>query len=93
MIGIALLGAVHKGRPQSRGRALSSVDILRTRWREHFRCGIHTFWCKKSDFSKLRCVETDKGRGGVSQCGHFADKGGEGQFFAILCVRSLWMAP
>jgi len=32
------------------------------------------------------------GQGGLSQCGHFADKGGRGssKFFAILCVRPLW---
>jgi len=30
--------------------------------------------------------------GGLSQCGHFADKRGS-QFFAILCGRLLWTAP
>jgi len=30
--------------------------------------------------------------GGFSQCGHFADKGSGGQFFAILCGRLLWTA-
>jgi len=29
----------------------------------------------------------------LSQCGHFADKGGGGHFFAILCGRLLWTAP
>jgi len=32
----------------------------------------------------------------LSQCGHFANKGGAGgisQFFAILCRRPLWTAP
>jgi len=28
----------------------------------------------------------DKGKGGLSQCGYFADKGEGGQFFAILWV-------
>jgi len=32
-------------------------------------------------------------RQGVSQCGHFADNGGGGQFFVILCERLLWTAP
>jgi len=30
------------------------------------------------------------GQGRLSQCEHFADKGGEGKFFAILCGRLLW---
>jgi len=29
----------------------------------------------------------------LSQCGHFADKEGGGQFLAILCGRPLWTAP
>jgi len=29
---------------------------------------------------------------GLSQCGHFTDKGGS-QFFAIVCGRLLWTAP
>jgi len=33
------------------------------------------------------------GQGGLSQCGHFSDKGEEGQFLAILCGRLLWTAP
>jgi len=32
-----------------------------------------------------------RGRG-LSQCEHFEDKEGGGQFFAILCGRLLWMA-
>jgi len=35
----------------------------------------------------------NKGEGKLSQCGHFADKGERGQFFAILCGRLLCMAP
>jgi len=35
----------------------------------------------------------DKGVGGLNQCGHFADKGGGGQFFTIFCRRFLWTAP
>jgi len=34
-----------------------------------------------------------RGKVGLSQCGHFADKEGGGQFFAILCERLLWTAP
>jgi len=33
-----------------------------------------------------------RGKGELSQCGHFADKEGGGQFFAILCGRPLWTA-
>jgi len=29
----------------------------------------------------------------LRQCGLFADKGGGGQFFAILCGRILWTTP
>jgi len=29
----------------------------------------------------------------LRQCGHFADKGRGGQFFAILCGRLLWTGP
>jgi len=35
----------------------------------------HFLMQKTSDFSKFGCVRTDKGGGGLSQCGHFADKG------------------
>jgi len=38
------------------------------------------------------CPHGQKGSG-LSQCGHFSDKGGGGQFFAILCGRLLWTAP
>jgi len=40
----------------------------------------------------VRSFSGQEGRG-LSQCGHFSDKGGEGQFFAILCGRLLWTAP
>jgi len=52
---------------------------------------VRTFWCKKiRTFRNLSCVRKDKG---VGQCGHISDKGGEGQFFAILCGRPLWKTP
>jgi len=62
---------------------------------------VRTFWCKKHQiFRNLWCVRTDKG-GGVDKgfCGqvshyrHFVDKGGGGQFLAILGRRHLWMGP
>jgi len=40
--------------------------------------------------STLFGVRTDKERGELNQCEHFADKGG--QFFAILCGRRLYTA-
>jgi len=46
-----------------------------------------TFWCKTFGSFEIYGVSTDKGRG-LS----IADKRGEGQFFAILCGRLLWMA-
>jgi len=48
------------------------------------------FGAKKTfylDFSKFCPYE----QGGLSQFGHFADKGD--QFFAVLCGRPLWTAP
>jgi len=33
-----------------------------------------------------------QGQGGLSQCGHFAEKGGGDLCFAILCGRLLWTA-
>jgi len=41
-------------------------------------------------FRNLWCVRTDKG---VEPVRTFAEKGGGGQFFAILCWRLLWTAP
>jgi len=33
------------------------------------------------------------GQGGLSQCRHFLDKRGGGQFFSVLCERFLRTAP
>jgi len=38
------------------------------------------------------CPHGQGGRG-LSQYGHFSDKGEESKFFAILCGRLLWTAP
>jgi len=67
------LQAVHRRRPQS-GR-LSSADILRTRGEGSISdVNVCTFWCRKiSDFSKL--MACPHGQGGMSQRGHFSDKG------------------
>jgi len=34
-----------------------------------------------------------RGRGLLSQCGHFSDKEEEGQFLSMLCEGLLWTAP
>jgi len=45
------------------------------------------FGAKTPKFSK--CMMSPHGKGELSQCRHFADKGGGegGQFFSILCGR------
>jgi len=37
---------------------------------------VRTLWCKKLGFSKFVVCLHGQGGGGLSQCGHFADKGG-----------------
>jgi len=49
------------------------------------------FGAKTSDFSKF--ILCPHGQGGWSQCGHFADKGKEGQCFVISCGCVLCIAP
>jgi len=52
------------------------------------------FGAKTPDFSKFMvCPHEQGGEGGLSQCGHFTDKGRGGQFFAILWTRPLWTVP
>jgi len=52
---------------------------------------------KNSEFFKMYGVSGvsawARGGGGLGQFGHFADKGKEGQCFAILCGRLLWTVP
>jgi len=51
------------------------------------------FGAKNFGFIEIYGVSVrTKGRE-FNQCGHFADKGVGGQFFAILCGRLLWTAP
>jgi len=79
------LGAVHKRRPQSGG--LSSAD---KEGGGFFRCGRPHFLAQKTpDFSKLMVCSHGQGRRGLSQCGHFADKG-EGSIFRNF-VRTSFM--
>jgi len=59
-----------------------------------FRCGSPRFFVQKLlDFSKFMVCPHGQEKEGLSQRGHFADKGEGGQFFAILCGRLLWTAP
>jgi len=51
---------------------------------------VRTFWYKKLQiFRNLWCVRTDKGGRGLSQYGHFADKGRWRVNFSRFFVRSL----
>jgi len=82
------LRAVHKGRPQSRGGGLSSVDIFGQE--EFFKCGRPHFLVRKKNriFRNLWCIRAPHGqggKGGLSHCG----QGVGGQFFAILYERPL----
>jgi len=77
---------VHKRRPQS-GRVCPLQKFCGQG--EFFRCGRPQFFVQKTkDFSKFMICP--QGKGGLSQCRHFVDKGEGGQFFAILCGRLLW---
>jgi len=42
------------------------------------------FGAKTPDFSKFTVCPHGQEREGLSQCGHFADKKGRGQFFAFI---------
>jgi len=86
-----MLEAVHKRRPQSGWRGVCPVRTFCGQgWRGFFRCGRPHFLVQKtSDFSKFMVYPHGQGR--LSQCGHFAVKGG--QFFANLCGHVLWTAP
>jgi len=54
---------------------LSSTDILWTGGGVVLQMRTSALWCKiLRNFRNLWCVRTDKGRGGLSQCGHFVNK-------------------
>jgi len=48
------------------------------------------FGPKNFGFFEIWCVHTDKGGGGLSQCGRFTDKGGGGSIFLDF-VRTFFM--
>jgi len=53
-----------------------------------------TFWCKNYRvFRNLWYVRTDKGEGGLSQCGHFADKRGGGGHISRFCADVFYGRP
>jgi len=89
------VGAVHQRRPQWGG--LSSADIFRTRGKEgFFRCGRPHFLVQKKlwNFWNLWFVCTHRQGGrGLSQWGHFADKGERSIFCADVFYgrfRTFW---
>jgi len=71
-------------------RGLTSAGIFRTRDEGFFRCGHpHFFAQKTSDFSKFMvCQNGQGGKGLLSQCKHFVDKG-EGVNFSRFCADVL----
>jgi len=85
------LSYVHKECPQS-GRICPERTFCRQ--------GEGFFWCKRPhflvqkllDFSKLMVCPHGQGKRGMSQCGHFSDKG-RGQFFSWLCVDVFYGWP
>jgi len=82
-------GLPRKGRPQSRGIVnfghFTARGVLQMRTST-------LFGAKTPDISKFMVCPHRQRRRGLSQCGHFVDKGGGGQFFAFLCGRPLWTA-
>jgi len=68
---------------------LPSIKDVRSQWGGgFFRCGRPHFLVQKgSDFSKF--MVCPHGQEGLSQCGHFSDKGEGGSIFR---ERSLWTA-
>jgi len=71
-------GADRKRRPQSRGV---------------FRCGRPHFLVQTHRIFFSKFMMCRYGQGGLSQCGHLADKRGGVNILAILCRRPLWTAP
>jgi len=64
------------------GKRVSSSDV-----------DVRTFLCKKHRiFLNLQCLGTDKEKGELSQCGHFADKGG-GVNFSRFCADIVYGRP
>jgi len=81
-----ILGAVHKRFAVEEDGGLFSADKGEG---DSLDADVRTFWCKKlGNFSKFMCVRTDKGRG-LSQYGHFSDKGGAWSIFRNLWARLL----
>jgi len=74
------LGAVHKRRPQSGGKKLSSAD----KGGGVFRYGCPHFFRKNFGFLKFMVCPHGLGGRGLNQCGHFADKGGGVNFYDFM---------
>jgi len=70
---------VYKGRHSQSGERVCPVRTFYVQG--DFRCGCSHFFAQKLRiFRNLWCVRTDKGK--LSQCGHFANKGGGDRIFA-----------
>jgi len=55
---------------------------------------VRTFWCENYRvFRTLWCARTDKGGKGLSQCGHFADKGVRESIFCDFVRTSFMDGP
>jgi len=82
-----------KRRPQSGERGcLSSADIFRKGGGRVLQMRTSALFDAKN-IGFLKFMVCQHGQRGLSQCGHFVDKGRGGQIFAILCGRLLWTAP
>jgi len=72
---------------RSQGEGVVQCGYFVVKGEESSDADIRTFWCTKfyGAFARI------KGKV-LGQYGHFSDKGGWDQFFAILCGRLLWTA-
>jgi len=101
LINFYLLWAVHTICPQSGVRSLSSADkgggfVLQMRTSAAFlgnkSASPHRKAQKTSDFSKFMVSARTRGKGRLSQCKHFADKG-EGVNFSRFCADVSYERP
>jgi len=86
---VILLGAVHKRRPQSRGRGCPVRTFFGLGGRRLFRCGRPHFFAQKKTAQKtgffeiygVSAVRTNKGGGGVEPVRSFYGQGGRRSIF------------
>jgi len=87
-----LQGTVHKIRPQSEGKGASKCgDFSDKKGGDSSDADVRTFWrIKNLDFWKFMVCPQEGDWFGADI---LQTRGGEDQFFAILCERLLWTAP